>query len=202
MVVGARGKGNEGNVESREREWDGGPENHEREPVCSCALCAHERGDPSEAYWRAAERALLENPDPPEMVNWAMCLTHILHDYSNAKSEVVRDQLIDMFRGGSKWRGDLPELLADMLDPAGKTSWRLELRRRHRGHPGRLSDIERYHLCLEYEWRLIELRYEKRASPAKTARGELAARYKMTDEEIRSIIKREEGKRGRKRRKG
>jgi hypothetical protein len=77
-------------------------------------------------------------PDMPEMWLWGHHVDMMFDHYSNDKASVVRDQLIDMFRRGSVGHGDLQELLADMLDPAKKTPWRLDLRRR-RGNPGKLS---------------------------------------------------------------
>jgi hypothetical protein len=40
------------------------------EPVCSCALCAYELGEPNEAQIRELEREATEMPDPPEMWLW------------------------------------------------------------------------------------------------------------------------------------
>jgi hypothetical protein len=153
------------------------------------------------AWWRGdglRECDWEQPPDMPEMWLWGHHVDMMFDRYSNDKASVVRDQLIDMFRRGSVGHGDLQELLADMLDPAKKTPWRLDLRRR-RGNPGKLSNDDLQYLCFSYEQRVDELKSAGRASPVKTARGELAAEYKMTDEEIRAIIDRAQGKRVRKR---
>jgi hypothetical protein len=171
-------------------------------PECQCALCADERGEPNEAHWRQQEREWKEfqrdNPDPPEMWLLGNYARMVLDRYSNDKASVVRDELIDFFRRGTDG-DDLLSVLADMLDPTAKTMWRLDFKRRHRGNPGKLSNDELQYLCFQYEQRVEELTNTRRASPAKTARGELAAEYKMTDEEIRAIIERAQGKRVRKR---
>jgi hypothetical protein len=142
--------------------------------------------------------AVGETKHPSELDNWGNWLDHILMDYSNREPQTVRAKLIKGFRQGSHWSQDLLALLADMLDPAGKTSWRLQLRRRRSGNPGRLSDLDRMILCREYESILEKLRAEKRASPIKTARGELAKKWGMTDEEIRAQIARGQGRKKRK----
>ena len=178
--------------------WEGEVRDYKHEPgVCYCPLCSEERGEPDEAYWRELELAFADMPETPEMVSWAIHMDHILSDYSNCEPEVVRPKLIDLFRGASRQCNDLFEALAEMLDPAGKSTWKLELCRRRRGRPGRLSELDSIRLAVEYGARLEELKDQNRASPAKTARGELAERYKMTDEEIRAIIERRGGKRKR-----
>jgi hypothetical protein len=101
-----------------------------------------------------------------------------------------------MFRKGADG-DDLLSVLAGMLDPTAKTTWRLDLKRGHRGSPGKLSNDELQYLCFRYEQRVEEFTNARRASPVKTARGELAAEFKMTDEEIRAIIDRARGKRRR-----
>jgi hypothetical protein len=81
-----------------------------------------------------------------------------------------------------------------MIDPVGKSYWRLELRQRDRAPPRQTTSMVAEWLIDQYDYRLEQLRNEKRASPAKTARGELAAQFKMTDEQIRAIIRRGRGR--------
>jgi hypothetical protein len=90
-------------------------------------------------------------------------------------------------------------MVADMIDPAGESYWRLEFRRRAKGAPRKHSSADATFLALLYGLLKKKFTAEGRASPAKTARGELAAEYKMTDEQVRAIIDREKGKRLRRR---
>jgi hypothetical protein len=90
-------------------------------------------------------------------------------------------------------------MMADMIDPTGESYWRLKLQKRHRGKPRQMSSAETEYLVTNYVNRLKELKERGRASPAKTARGDVAKRYKMTDEEVRAIVDRAQGKRVRKR---
>jgi len=138
-----------------------------------------------------------EPKQPSELDNWRYSLDHILMEHSNSEPETVGAKLIKEFRQASQGH-DLPALLADMLDAAGKSSWRLKLCRRRSGNPGRLSDLDRMSLFNAYESLVEAYRAEKRASPIKTARGELAKKWGMTDEEIRALIARGQGKKKRK----
>jgi hypothetical protein len=94
---------------------------------------------------------------------WGFSLDAQLSYHSNAAPETLRDELIKWFRRGSQPL-DLGSMLADMLDPAGKSYWRLELRRRRRGSPGRLSVADHMYLAHQYESRLEDLRQKNRAS--------------------------------------
>jgi hypothetical protein len=161
-----------------------GKEDDDLKPVCSCPLCREAFLEPS--------------PAPRVMREWGAIIRGI---FAVSTPEIVCDQLIAVLREHSQDNSDLLALLADMLDPAGKTTWRLKLQRRP-GRPSRLTQADAVGLWLEYEDRLQELESENRASPAKTARGELAAEYKMTDEEVRAIIDRVQGKRVRTKRTG
>jgi hypothetical protein len=160
-------------------------EDDDFEPVCYCPLCRDEMSKPASQV----------------MFEWGWVIQSIFDECGNERPEVVRDQLVDMLRENSWISLDLLALLADLLDPAGKTTWQLKLSRR-RGRPRRLSMFEAVGLWADYERRLQELKNENRASPAKTARGELAAQHKMTDEEVRAIIDRVLGKKVRTKRAG
>jgi hypothetical protein len=94
-------------------------------------------------------------------------------------------------------RAEAFNILADMIDPGGKSYWRLELRRR-RGRSRKISTEDQQLLACMYRWILNGLKAKNRASPAKTARGLLAAKLNMTDEEIRANIERGQGRRRRK----
>ena len=164
--------------------------------ICKCALCAHERGEPDESQWFWEKRYVEEQTD--NVLRRGMQLENILNACSNFDPDTLCDLLIEYLWEWQRRPGDIYAVLADMLDSEeGESPWKLELRRRHRGPPERLSNIERSKLFLEYHDRLKELQAQNHASPAKTARGELAVKYQMTDEEIRAIIDRIEGKRKR-----
>jgi hypothetical protein len=154
------------------------------------------------AWWRGdALQQPQEPPDLPEIYEWGMALDHTFSDYSNETPESVRAKLIEMFRQGTHGN-DLLALLADMLDPDGDSLWRLELSRRRRGRRGRFSELDLMALVWQYEMRVQELKDERRAAPVKTALGEFADAYKMTDEEMRALIGRASGKRKRAPKKG
>jgi hypothetical protein len=172
---------------------------HKRKPVCCCPLCSEERGEPSEAYWQERYRQEEERCDreclSPEEI-WGMRLIDFARMYDAGEREQAQAALLYELRRQKTWSLDA---IADMIDPAGKSYWKLELKQRRRGTPRRLSSDDTEVLIGQYEYRLAELQNERRASPVKTARGELAAEYKMTDEEIRAIIDRAQGKKVRKR---
>jgi hypothetical protein len=147
-------------------------------------------------FWQEKEmlwekiRLEMEND---EMFQRGVQLGRILEDCSNFDSVDLCDILLEHFADWSRHKGDLFDILYEMLDTEeGKSTWKLELRRRRRGNPGSLSDADSMRLFFQYHIRLSELRDQNRASPA-----ELAEKYQMTDEEIRAIVERKEGKRKR-----
>jgi hypothetical protein len=171
-------------------------------PVCGCALCSRERGEPNEAYWwKFLPDVIAAMPKPPDTVWWVHSIMMMFDQYDNERTEFVRDHLVRELRRLSECPNDISAFVAEMLDPASKMEWRLDLRRRRR--PSKMSTDELHYLCFKYESRVDDLKEAGRAAPAKTALGELAAEYKMKDGELRAIIERAQGKRRRpKRRRG
>jgi hypothetical protein len=169
-------------------------ESHDGKPVCCCPLCSEERQEPSEAYWQERYRQEKERVDrvclSPEEI-WGFDLIEFARKYDAGEPEKAQAALLDILR-----RQKLSSLdaIANMIDPAGKSYWRLELKQRNRAPPRQTTSMEAEWLIDEYDFRLEELRREKRASPAKIARGELAAEFKMTDEQLRAIIRRGRGR--------
>jgi hypothetical protein len=165
--------------------------------VCKCALCSRERGEPNEDNcWQAARNI---GPPLPDTVCLAQLIKMTFDQYDNERPEIVRDRLVRRLRQWSEYPDDISALIAEMLDPASKTEWRLDLRRPRPGNPGRLPTEELHILCFKYQSRVDDLKKRGRAAPAKTALGELATQYEMTDGELRAIIERAQGKRRRKR---
>jgi hypothetical protein len=148
---------------------------------CWCPLCSY-------------ERCVEDNPEPSELEILYGSLCDFASWGDTRQAEDARDALLNALRAQNL--GPL-NIIADMLDPAGDSYWRLDLERRGRGARPQMGQIALGSLAFEYDRRLEELKEERRASPAKTARGELAAKYQMTDEQIRALIERQQGKRQR-----
>jgi hypothetical protein len=80
-----------------------------------------------------------------------------------------------------------------MLDPKGRSFWKLELKQRRRGkHRIPLVIIE--DIVNHYHLRVNELRKLGATAPIKIAVGELAEEYKMSDAAIRELVRRTMGK--------
>ena len=171
------------------------------DPVCDCAHCSRARGKPDEAELWQLGRDLEAWFKLPEPLHWAKCIRVItFYNNDNHRPEFVRDHLVQLLRRMSADPDDICALIADMLDPASKTEWQLDLRRRRAGSPRKLCTGAVKSLCNRYKRRVDGLREAGRAAPVKTALGELAAEYEMTDKEMRAIIERAQGKRRRARR--
>ena len=171
------------------------------DPVCDCAHCSRARGKPDEAELWQLGRDLGAWFKLPERLYLAKCIRVMtFYNYDNERPEFVRDHLVGLLRRMSADPDDICALFADMLDPASKTEWRLDLRRRRAGSPRKLCTGAVDSLCNRYKRRVDGLREAGRAAPVKTALGELAADYEMTDKEMRAIIERAQGKRRRPRR--
>ena len=171
------------------------------DPVCDCAHCSRARGELDEAELWQLGRDLEAWSKLPEPLLWAESIRVItFHNNDNRRPEFVRDHLVRLLRRMSADPDDICALIADMLDPASKTEWRLDLRRRRAGSPRKLCTGAVESLCNRYKRRVDGLREAGQAAPVKTALGELAAEYEMTDNDMRAIIERGQGKRRRPRR--
>ena len=170
------------------------------DPVCDCAHCSRARGKPDEAELWQLGHDLGAWFKLPETLYLAKCIRQVFYNYDDHRPEFVRDLLVVQLRRMSADPGDICALFADMLDPASKTEWRLDLRRRRAGSPRKLCTGAVDYLCNRYKRRVDGLREAGQAAPVKTALGELAADYEMTDKEMRAIIERAQGKRRRPRR--
>jgi hypothetical protein len=144
-------------------------------PQCECPLCKFEQ--------KLIFKVLTFTP----------VILYGLDVNDDMESEVAQEHLIGHFR---RLDLDLFDILADMIDPAGNTTWRLELKRRRPGKPKRSRDFANF-LRWNYEERLEELTEEQHPTPAKTALGELAAQFEIPDGQLRALIERSQGKRRR-----
>jgi hypothetical protein len=170
------------------------------DPVCDCPHCSRARELDEAERWVSA-RDLEAWSKLPETLYLAKCIRVItFYNNDNQRPEFVRDHLVKLLRRMSDDPDDICSLIADLLDPASKTEWRLDLRRRRAGSPRKLCTGAVDSLCNRYKRRVDRLREAGRAAPVKTALGELAAEYEMTDNEMRAILERAQGKRRRPRR--
>jgi hypothetical protein len=83
--------------------------------------------------------------------------------------------------------------IEDMLNPKGHSFWRLEIKQRRRGKrtvPAAVTED----ILNSYEVRVHELYEAGAPSPKKTALGELAKEYGVSDTTIREIVRRAQGK--------
>jgi hypothetical protein len=100
---------------------------------------------------------------------------------------------------GSPKEATVFAFFAAMLFPSGNGYWKLKLTPR-KGRKRKKTTLEQQQMARVYGgWVFRGLKEKRHASPSKTARGLLAAQFKMTDEEMRANIERGQGKRGRKR---
>ena len=169
------------------------------DPVCDCPHCSRARELDEAERWISG-RDLEAWSKLPETLYLAKCIRQVFYNYDDHRPEFVRDHLVRLCRRMSDDPDDICALIADMLDPASKTEWRLDLRRRRAGSPRKLCTGAVDSLCNRYKRRVDGLREAGRAAPVKTALGELAAEYEMTDKELRAIMERAQGKRRRPRR--
>jgi hypothetical protein len=182
------------------------------EAYCSCALCSSERGRLATDWEKMNEEERWElsrteaQIDPGDIAWWGDVIKDVISDNSNDPPKILCAKLVEELRNdllpykvrASRSPGDLRLVLADLLDPLGNTTWRLELRRRRRGRKERLSESDRESLTGYYLANVDRLKADKRASAKKTVRAQIAKDWGMTDEEVRAIVERVQGKRKRK----
>ena len=142
-------------------------------PRCRCPLCTAERLG-SLGYLRDNLRGWLRTNDGDDLVEAQRILMNLFRE--------AGDEAFD--------------IIAHMIDPAGKSYWRLELKRR-RGSMRKMATSEQQYIARMYQSALSALKNAERASPVKTARGAMAQIFNMTDEKFRALIERTQGKRQR-----
>ena len=151
-----------------------------RWPECRCPACLDEQD---------AEDERLRKARPP-LVRARDYLHAFLREDDGPDPKLAQKALLLRLRDVEE---EAFNIIADMIDPAGQSYWRLELKRRG-GRMNKAPTAEQQLLAKSYEWRLKHLKKEGRPSPEKTARGEIAAYLGMTDEAVRAIIRRAQGR--------
>jgi hypothetical protein len=126
----------------------------------------------------------------------APCILYGLNLNDDQEPNFIQEHLIKSLRN---LKVPLLDDIANMIDPAGDSPWRLELKRRRTGKPKYSRSLAIFLWDL-YDHRREELSEEKHPTPAKTALGEVAAEFSMPDSQLRSLIERAQGKRRRSKR--